>query len=268
MFLDKETYIRRASGLFTYQKKLRRNTMRKKIIAGNWKMHMTTEQTESFMKQLTPHENAEIIIAPPFTALGSARKANKEISLSAQNMHHEEKGAFTGEISADMLTEIGCTHVILGHSERRHVFGEDDEFINKKVHTAKAHSLVPILCVGEKLEDRESNTTEHVLTLQLEKGLKGISSLADVVIAYEPVWAIGTGKTATPEQAQETHAFIRSWLQKNYPADAESVRILYGGSVKPENAKNLLSLPDIDGVLVGGASLDIASFKGIIAGAD
>ena len=246
--------------------------MRKPLIAGNWKMHKTVPEAVSLVKELkellTEIKDREVLVCPPFTAIYAVKSEIEEspIKLGAQNMFYEEKGAFTGEISPLMLKDLGCSYVILGHSERRHIFGETDKLINKKVASAVDHGLVPILCVGELLEERESGKTKNVVERQLLEGLKGLKEGDEFVIAYEPVWAIGTGKTATPEQAQEVHGFIRELLAENFGREkAERVRILYGGSVKPENIKGLMEMPDIDGALVGGASLKAASFAKIVA---
>jgi triosephosphate isomerase (TIM) len=241
--------------------------MRKKIIAANWKMNMTSADGASFMEdlklELKNFDGAEIVIVPSFTAL-------PRLTLGAQNMCHEPSGAFTGEISAGMLREFFTRYVVLGHSERRIIFGESDELVNKKVKAALAASLRPILCVGETLEERDADRHHEVLAKQLKGSLAGLDAeqMLDTVIAYEPVWAIGTGRTATPEQAQEAHAFIRKTLSEIFdPATAAKVRIQYGGSVKPDNAKELLHQPDIDGALVGGASLDPRSFAKIVQAA-
>jgi len=247
--------------------------MRKIMIAGNWKMHMTSTQTEALIHEIKEHldgrEDADIVIAPPFTSLASAKSAigTAPIKLSAQNIFWEEKGAFTGEISPTMLTEIGCQFVIIGHSERRQHFGENDLTVNKRLNSALDAGLFAIVCIGESLDDREDGRTEEVLEKQLAGGFDSINadSLSNITIAYEPVWAIGTGKTATPRQAEDTHKFIRGWLEKKYgEAVAQAVRILYGGSVKPGNASELLALENVDGALVGGASLKADDFCGII----
>ncbi|NPA48734.1 MAG: triose-phosphate isomerase [Thermodesulfobacteria bacterium] len=246
---------------------------RRPLIAGNWKMHKTIAETLAYIEAFKPLvagvEDRDIMLAPPFTALDAAQRAleGSRISLGAQNCHWEEEGAFTGEISARMLADIGVTYVILGHSERRHIFGETDEMIRQKVAAVLRHELVPILCIGETLEEREAGKTFSVLERQLKEGLKGLSAgdLKDLVIAYEPVWAIGTGKTASPEQAEEAHAFCRRLLAEMFGADfAEKIRILYGGSVKPENIVGLMARPDIDGALVGGASLKPDVFARIV----
>ena len=228
------------------------------MIAGNWKMNKTVKETVEFLNGLNPVDDKEILICPPFTALSEAARAvvGKNILIGAQNMHFEEKGAFTGEVSPIMLKDIGVTHAIIGHSERRHVFLEDDLLINNKVKSAIAHGINPILCVGETLEERESGKTNDIIERQIREGLTDVDA-SKVIIAYEPVWAIGTGKTASPEQAEEAHKYIRSLI------DVE-IRILYGGSVKPENAEELLSKEDIDGALIGGASLNLEDFLRII----
>jgi len=248
--------------------------MRKKVIAGNWKMNMDLHQSQKLVSGiingLGKDTKAEVIICPPFTSLseiGSLLKGT-QIKLGAQNMFFEESGAFTGEVSADMLKSVGCDYVILGHSERRVIFNEPDEQINKKIKTAIVKGLKPIFCFGELLEQREKGETMQVVSRQVEKGLEGVSAeqMKNVIIAYEPVWAIGTGKTATPEQAQEVHSFIRELVAKKVSASiAENIIIQYGGSVKPENTGELLSQKDIDGALVGGACLKADSFLSIIA---
>ena len=245
--------------------------MRRLLIAGNWKMHKTVEGALSLIRELkrlvSDVNHRDILVCPPFTALYAvkAELEGSNISLGAQNMFYEEEGAFTGEISPLMLRDVGCSYVILGHSERRHIFGETDELINKKVLSAVNHGLIPILCVGETLQEREDGKTKEVIERQVREGLKGLSETSEFVIAYEPVWAIGTGRTATPELAEEVHSFIRELLSEMFGAKkAESVRILYGGSVKPENAAGLLSQPNIDGSLVGGASLKADSFAKIV----
>jgi triosephosphate isomerase (TIM) len=248
---------------------------RKNIIAANWKMNMTPSETaaflDPFLKTFPEATSVDIVIAPPFVSLAKASEAitsNPAVTLSAQNMSHEASGAFTGETSAAMLKEVGCEYVILGHSERRSLYGEDDIVINKKVHATLAAGLKPILCIGESLEERDGGQLEFVLSQQLEGSLAGISAeqMADIVIAYEPVWAIGTGRTASPGQAQETQAYVRSVLTTLFGGDvAAATRIQYGGSVKPGNAAELIGQPDIDGFLVGGASLDPTSFAEIVS---
>lgn len=247
---------------------------RKAFIAGNWKMHTTLETALDLAKAVKEtaqkYGDREVAIAPPFPFLLPIKDQLKGsgVFLSAQNMHPEEKGAFTGEVSPLMLKSVGCTHVILGHSERRQYFQEKDEFINKKLLSALKCGLVPVLCIGETLEEREQGKTFDVVKAQLVGGLKGIESLGDpkgLLIAYEPVWAIGTGRNATPQQAQEVHAFIRENLRLLLgDKTSEGIRILYGGSVTPENIDSLMAERDVDGVLVGGASLDATKFSRII----
>ncbi|HEX7356352.1 MAG TPA: triose-phosphate isomerase [Ignavibacteriaceae bacterium] len=251
--------------------------MRTTFIAGNWKMNNDLKESEKLiieLKNLLNNEkpNCEVIICPPFTSLSEAAKLvdGSVIKLGAQNMHFEENGAYTGEVSAAMLKSVGCEYVILGHSERRHIFGESDEVINKKIKKALSAGLKPIFCVGELLEERENGTTNDVVKKQVLKGLAGVSAdeMKNIIIAYEPVWAIGTGKTASPAQAQEVHEFIRDLIEIDYSLEvANDLVIQYGGSVKPDNAKELLSQKDIDGALVGGACLKADSFMGIIKGA-
>ncbi|GJQ32215.1 MAG: triosephosphate isomerase [Ignavibacteriaceae bacterium] len=251
--------------------------MRTKVIAGNWKLNNDLNGTIALISGIKSgiagkNFNAKLIVCPPFTSLETANELLKGsgIGLGAQNMYFEESGAYTGEISASMLKSVGCEYVILGHSERRTIFGESDEVINKKVKKALAAGLKPIFCIGETLEERESGVTFDVVKRQVVNGLAGITEIEmdAVIIAYEPVWAIGTGKVATPEQAQEVHAFIRAELVKLFGANvAEKTIIQYGGSVKPENARELLGQPDIDGALVGGACLKADSFVGIAVNA-
>lgn len=248
--------------------------MRTKVIAGNWKMFMNlSESVEliSGIKNLLSNKEikSKVIIAPPYTNLETANTLIKDsiINLAAQNMYFENQGAFTGEISASMLKSVGCKYVILGHSERRTLFEESDELINKKIIQALNNDLLPIFCIGETLEERENNETFEVVKRQIENGLTSVSeeSLNKIIIAYEPVWAIGTGKTATPAQAQEVHEYIRKLIAQLYSNQAaEELIIQYGGSVKPENAKELLHQKDIDGALVGGACLKADSFVQII----
>ncbi len=249
---------------------------RKKLIAGNWKMNKTSADGVTLVRDIVAavgkQSDVDVVVCPPFTALESVGKTleGSNVKLGAQNMHHEASGAFTGEVSAAMLRAIFATHVILGHSERRSYFGESDEFINKKVLAALKNQLKPILCVGETLAEREAGTTLKVVQTQTEKGLEGVSKeqAATLVIAYEPVWAIGTGKVATTEQAQEVHAFIRGLLVKLFgDAIAQKVRILYGGSMKPANAPELLAQKDIDGGLIGGAALEARSFVELVTAA-
>jgi len=243
--------------------------MRKYLIAGNWKMNKTAAEGMDLVSEVGAvvgkQTDVSVVVCPPFTALESAAKVVDEsnLLLGAQNMYPKNEGAFTGEVSPVMLRSLFCTFVILGHSERREYFAESDAFINEKVLAALESSLKPILCVGETLEQREADETAAIVTAQLEAGLKGVakSQAENVVIAYEPVWAIGTGKTATPEMAQEVHALIRELLVKQFgEAAAAKIRILYGGSMKPGNASELLDQPDIDGGLIGGASLQAKSF--------
>jgi len=245
--------------------------LRRLLIAGNWKMNKTVPEAIELVRELKERlkgvEDRDILVCPPFTALYPVGREleGSSILMGAQNMFYEEKGAFTGEISPVMLKDVGCSYVILGHSERRHIFGESDELINRKVISAVNHNLIPILCIGETLEEREKGETRQVVERQVREGLKGLKPEDEFVIAYEPVWAIGTGRSATPEMAQEVHTFIRDVLTELFEKEkAEGVRILYGGSVKPENAKGLLEMPDIDGALVGGASLKAESFSAIV----
>ncbi|MEW6709063.1 MAG: triose-phosphate isomerase [Candidatus Riflebacteria bacterium] len=246
---------------------------RRPLIAANWKMHKTTQEAKSFMSELLPKvadvKDRDILICPPFTLINAVDQARdgSNVLLGAQNMYFEEKGAFTGEIAPQMLKELNCEFVILGHSERRWVFGETDEMINKKVLAAFTNGLIPVLCVGEKLEEREKKMTDQVILNQMEKNLKGISEefVNRLVIAYEPVWAIGTGKNATTKDAKEAIALIREFIHSRYGASAaEKVKILYGGSVKPENVKSYMEQEGIDGALVGGASLQPDSFLSLI----
>jgi triosephosphate isomerase len=239
-------------------------------IAANWKMHKTVAEASEFVDALLPRIAAtrhDILICPPFLALGEVveRSRGSAVRVAAQNMHEEESGAFTGEVSAAMLVEADVDAVVLGHSERRQLFGETDEALARKVPAALAAGLEPILCVGESEEARDADQTKAVLERQLEADLAAVDSihLAKVVIAYEPIWAIGTGRTATPEQAQEACAFIRDVVRER-GAEADRLRILYGGSVKPANAAELMAQPDIDGALVGGASLDPDDFAAIV----
>jgi triosephosphate isomerase len=249
--------------------------MRKKFVAGNWKMNTTAasavELAGALVKEVGSLDAVDVALCPPFVYLAqvACAVAGSRIAVGAQDMFYENNGAFTGEISSEMLKNVGCRYVILGHSERRHVIGESDELINRKVIKALADGLEPIFCVGELLAQREANQTSDVVSHQVKVGLSGVSrdQAAKVTVAYEPVWAIGTGKTASPAQAQEVHAMIRQLLEKMFGKDlAESMRIQYGGSVKASNAKELLSQADIDGALVGGASLKAADFVGIIRG--
>jgi triosephosphate isomerase len=246
---------------------------RRAFIAGNWKMYKTISESVAFAKEFKGLVNGvkdrDILLCVPFTAVASVAKEldGTNVAVGAQNMYFEKEGAFTGEISPQMLVEAGAKFVILGHSERRHIFGEKDELINRKVKAALAVGLSPILCVGELLEEREAGRTEAVCKTQTVEGFKGLTKdeALKVTIAYEPVWAIGTGKTATPEDADNVHAYIRKVLEGIYDADtASKVRIQYGGSVKPDNVDQLMGKPNIDGALVGGASLKTDSFVRIV----
>lgn len=244
--------------------------MRTWMVAGNWKMHNTVPEAvalaEKLKKGVEGLAGGEVVIAPAFTALASVYNTIKDsrISLAAQNMFYEEKGAFTGEISPLMLMDAGCTYVILGHSERRKYFQELDDNINLKAKKCLTLGLKPIICVGETLEEREEGVTEFVVGLQVKKALRGIESLENLVIAYEPVWAIGTGKNALPIEAEEVHGFIRHVIGDVYGESCQDLRILYGGSVTQDNTADLMSMEDIDGALVGGASLKAEGFLGII----
>ncbi|NOY40668.1 MAG: triose-phosphate isomerase [Planctomycetes bacterium] len=248
--------------------------MRTPLIAGNWKMNTdgngAAELAGGIASRAGEVPDVELLVCPPAIYLTRVRNAigDASVGLGAQNMSCQPSGAFTGEISAGMLTDIGAQYVILGHSERRHIFGESDENVNKKTHAALAAGLVPVVCVGELLEEREAGRTAEVISGQIKGSLAGITAeqISTVVIAYEPVWAIGTGKVATPEQAEEVHADLRKQLAECYNAEvAETVRILYGGSVKPDNANDLLGQPNIDGALIGGASLKVDDFLAIAA---
>jgi len=246
---------------------------RKPFIAGNWKMFKTCPEAvkaaSDLSKRVEGVSDVEIMIAPPFTALSPVSDAIKggPLKLAAQNLFWEEDGAYTGEVSAKMIVSAGCSHVIIGHSERRQYFGETDETVNKKIKAAIGNGLVPILCVGETEKERDEDKTFSVLDKQVKKGLEGflLNDLGSLIIAYEPVWAIGTGKTATSEQAQDVHSYLRSMIGADFgPSLAETMRILYGGSVKPANIGELMAMPDIDGALVGGASLDPETFSKIV----
>jgi len=247
--------------------------MRTPIMAGNWKMYKTAREAVDFVtrlqKELGDVKETEVVVAPPFVALApvAERLSGTAIALAAQDCYWEEEGAYTGEVSPPMLRDVGCRYVIIGHSERRAYFGETDETVNKKVYALLSHDLHPIVCVGESLEERERGDTVQIVERQVKEGLKGLDETAirAVVIAYEPLWAIGTGKTATPEQAQEVHAFIRGLVSSIFnPAVAEEIRIQYGGSVKPDNVDELMAQADIDGALVGGASLKVDAFARIV----
>ncbi|NYE57314.1 triose-phosphate isomerase [Carboxydothermus ferrireducens] len=249
--------------------------MRKPFIAGNWKMYKTPVEAAGFVRELIDSlkdvNGVDVAVCPPFPALWPVKEAleGSNIALGAQNMHFEKEGAFTGEVSPAMLQDIGVKYVILGHSERRAYFGETDELINQKIKAAFTWGLNPIFCVGETLEERERGITKAVVEIQVLKGLAGVTAeqAENLTIAYEPVWAIGTGKTATPDDAQEVCRFIRELLVKLFGREiADKVRIQYGGSVKPENIKELIAKPDIDGALVGGASLKVESFTAIVKG--
>jgi triosephosphate isomerase len=247
--------------------------MRKKLIAANWKMYKTPDQTREFFRDFLPlvsqHDRDEVAVCPPFVNLAAAVEASRStgVAIGGQNIYWEKEGAFTGEISCGMLLALGCTHVIIGHSERRQYFGETDDTVNQKLKAALEAGLTPIVCVGEVLEEREAGLTEDVLRRQCLRAFHAISGrkAGKLVIAYEPVWAIGTGKTATPQLASEAHQLIRSEAGKALGEElANNLRILYGGSVKPDNAKSLMSEEEIDGALVGGASLDPKSFAAIV----
>lgn len=247
--------------------------MRKPIIAGNWKMYKTVHEAKTLVSELSAAvkdvTDVEVVVCPPFTALNAviATVQGTNIAVGAQNMHWEDQGAYTGEVSPVMLKEMGCKYVIIGHSERREYFAETDENVNKKAKAAFKHGLLPIVCVGEKLTQREQGITEQVIKTQVEGGLAGLEKdqVAQLVVAYEPVWAIGTGKTASDEDAQQVIGFIRGVITQMYGQElADKVRIQYGGSVKPDNIAGLMKQKDIDGALVGGASLDAKNFTGII----
>lgn len=247
--------------------------MRRPVIAGNWKMYKTVTEAVQFLEQLKPlvegSRHCDIVIAPPYTALSEAVKAARgsNVLISGQNLHWEKEGAFTGEIAAAMLAELGCRCCIIGHSERRQFFGETNDTVNRKIRAALEAGLTPIVCVGEVLAEREAGQTFAVIGRQFQEGLNNLTAqdFSRIVLAYEPVWAIGTGRTATPEIAAEVHQQIRQFAQKQFGVEASrSIRILYGGSVKPDNIKGLMAQVDIDGVLVGGASLKPESFASIV----
>jgi len=252
--------------------------MRNKVVAGNWKMNNDIKESinliSAIKRDITDScTNVKVIICPPFTSLDTASTLlkNSNLFLGAQNLHFAESGAYTGEISAEMLKNVGCEYVIIGHSERRTLFNESDELINKKLISALANNLFPIFCIGETLEQREKGITFRVIENQIKLGLKDIDSkeIKNCIIAYEPVWAIGTGKNATPEQAEEVHSFLRATLENLYSKSiSDDIIIQYGGSVKPENAKELMQMPNIDGALVGGACLNSDSFIKIIEAAN
>ncbi|MDA1185562.1 MAG: triose-phosphate isomerase [Acidobacteria bacterium] len=248
--------------------------MRTPFIAGNWKMYKTVAETVNFVKEfralVKDIDGVDVVLAPPFTSVHAAVEAarNSNVAIAAQDMHWEAEGAFTGAISASMIREAGAEYVIIGHSERRTLFGETDATVNRKVGAALSAELVPIVCVGETLAEREANETFAVLDRQVQTGLEGLTpdQIAQIIVAYEPVWAIGTGRTATAGQAEEAHGHIRQQLQAGFSAEAaEACRLIYGGSVKPANTAELIAQPDVDGALVGGASLEIASFLEIVA---
>lgn len=250
--------------------------MRTPIIAGNWKMYKTQDEAfqlaSALKRNLSDINSVKVVLCPPFTALASVKKATQgsNILLGAQNMHWEKEGAYTGEVSPKMLLTIGCQYVIIGHSERRGYFFETNQTVNLKVKSALEFGLIAIICVGEKLEEREANKTEQVIEDHIKGAFKDLAAdqAEKMVIAYEPVWAIGTGKTATPSQANEVHIFIRKLLSSMFGKGcAEKINILYGGSVKPENSRQLLEMPEINGALVGGASLDADSFEKIVRSA-
>jgi triosephosphate isomerase len=247
--------------------------MRRPVIAGNWKMFKTVAETRAFFSAFKPlvasTTHCDIVVAPTFTSLAAAAEAasGSNIAISAQNMHFEKQGAFTGEVSAAMVVEAGCRYVILGHSERRHIFGETDEIVAKKTVAALDAGLMPIVCVGETLDERNAKQTEAVLARQFTGGLGALTDeqFSRILLAYEPVWAIGTGRTATPEMAGDAHGFLRDQAASRFTSDrAADLRILYGGSVKPDNVRGLMAQLEIDGALVGGASLEAASFASIV----
>lgn len=247
--------------------------MRRPIIAGNWKMNKTIQESVDMAiglkRKFYTFAQADIVICPPFTALTKVNDEiiNSSIMLGAQDVYWEKEGAFTGEISLDMLKDVGCRYVIAGHSERRTLFGETDSDVNKKLKAILKYGMVPIMCIGEKLEERDNGLTYEVLERQLSKGLKNLvkDKVVRIIIAYEPVWAIGTGRTATPHEAQDAHKYIREFIEKLYDKEsAIKLRIQYGGSVKPDNIAQLMAQEDVDGALVGGASLDVNSFTEIV----
>jgi len=247
--------------------------MRIPVFAANWKMHKTVQEATSFVREFSALvknlTQVELILAPPFTALTAAAEIarNTNIDIAAQDLYFEREGAFTGEISAAMIHDSGASHVIVGHSERRRLFGDTDEWVNRKTRAAVAADLTPIVCIGETLAEREAGQTLDVLDRQIRAGLDGLGAdtIAGILVAYEPVWAIGTGKNATPVEADEAHRHIRGRLRQWFGGSAaDACRILYGGSVKPDNIRDLIGLPDVDGALVGGASLDIRSFHEIV----
>jgi triosephosphate isomerase len=248
--------------------------MRLPFIAANWKMHKTVHEAVVFVKEFRSMvkdvEDAEIVVAPAFTALHAVAEAvrNSTVGVSGQDLHWEREGAFTGAVSAEMLREAGAEYVIIGHSERRRMFGDTDQIVNRKLGAALLAKLTPIVCIGETIEEREADQTLEVLDRQIKEGLDALSSdqVAALVIAYEPVWAIGTGRNATPEQAGEAHAHVRGRLRQWWGANAaDHCHVIYGGSVKPDNIHELMTQPDVDGALVGGASLDVRAFFEIVA---
>jgi len=250
--------------------------MRKPVIAGNWKLNMLIGDAETMVDELVPMvadvTGVDIVVCPPYTALAAVRSRveNSNIALGAQDLYHEKAGAYTGEVAPQMLIDAGCTYTIIGHSERRQYFGETDDSVNLKVRAALAAGLRPMVCVGETLEERESGRMEDVVEREVTRGFAEMTAadMANVVIAYEPIWAIGTGRTAAPEQADEAHALIRELLSKRFGAEcSENVIIQYGGSVKPDNVRALMAQPNVDGALVGGASLTASSFAQIVRGA-
>ena len=247
--------------------------MRRPVIAGNWKMYKTQAETRAFFASFLPFvaasNHCDIVVAPPFTAIAAAVESARgsAVAIAAQNLHWEREGAFTGEVSAPMIVESGCRAVIIGHSERRQYFGETDDSVNRKLKAALGAGLTPIVCVGETLAEREANHTEAVLQRQFEGGFAALTpqDFSRILVAYEPVWAIGTGRTATPEIASEVHRHVRGLAAKMFtPELASALRLLYGGSVKPDNIRGLMEQTDIDGALVGGASLDPKSFAAIV----
>ena len=250
--------------------------MRRPIIAGNWKMNKTIEEAVSIAvglkRKFYTFSEADIVICPPFTALSKVHDQilDSSIMLGAQDMHWEESGALTGEISPGMLKDVGCRYIITGHSERRTIFGETDEDVNKKLKVILKHGMIPIMCIGEQLDERDNGMMLEVLEKQLTRDLKGLTKeqAVRIIIAYEPIWAIGTGRTATPQQSQEAHKYIRDFIERLYDRDtAVRIRIQYGGSVKPDNIAQLMAQEDVDGALVGGASLDVNSFTEIVENA-
>jgi triosephosphate isomerase len=248
--------------------------MRTPLLAANWKLYKTIADAVAFVRALAPQaasmEGRDVLVAPPFTALAAAAEAARDsrVAVAAQDLYFEREGAFTGEISAGMIKDAGATHVIVGHSERRRLFGDTDDWVNRKTRAAVAAGLVPIVCIGETLQEREQGETLAVLDRQIKAGLDSLTmeQVAGIVLAYEPVWAIGTGRNATPVEADEAHRHIRGRLRQWFGgAAADGCRVLYGGSVKPDNISDLIALPDVDGALIGGASLDLRSFVEICA---